>query len=253
MNLHFLKPLLWLVLLSFSANIYGELHAQSPVVNNIRFRVLTWSYQEPSGVSYLSNGKLVDIIGLSGTVRSAMKEYTGPSTLIFYPDAASRPKLTVPTAELPEAIANVEIPAGIKAALIILFKNPSGAPLYRALVLDDSTEAFPFGSYLVINYSTQRVATSMADKQFILEPKQQEVITLDREYFNIRVAVSRDDGARWKIVYKNYFPNHGDQRTLFFMLDVLGEDRKSISIRPLLENQAVWDAAQKPKAPAKTP
>lgn len=236
----FLQAALFCILFAIGSGASGSLHAQSPTVN-ISFRVLVWAEGEPAGFCYLHQGKLITATGFNGSVRSPAYSYSGPAILALYPVADSLPVTPGKPDELPAPIANIVLPAKIVTPLIILFKNPSGSPAYRAVVLDDSLEAFPFGSYLFINYSSQQVATSIGDNQFVLGPKQQQLITSDKKYYNIRMAVQRNEGLSWKKIYDDYYPNRDDNRMLFFMLDIVEKDRKSISLRPLLENRASWD------------
>lgn len=222
-------------------NVGMLLHAEEPAkpVITTRFRVISWVPGQPEGFSYLSQGKQAVVKELSSSLRSSMLDYTGPATLSIYARDARLEKPRSGDA-LPEPLARVVLPPNIKYPLVVLAPNPAGPLPLRALVFEDDPEAFPFGSYLFINSSGQRVAASMGKNRFIIEPGQKNLVHNDERAYRLQLAVPKGD-AGWRKVYDNFFPNWDTGRTMVFMIDTPTENGSRVSLRTLIENKAVWD------------
>ncbi len=226
------------------------LHAQpagEPFVTK-RFRVVSWVPGQPEGFSYLTEGKQVIVKDLSSSLRSAMFDYTGPATLSIYPrESQLLGTRGAPPPPMPEPLAKISLPADIQAPLIVLAPNPGGPQPFRALVLEDDPGKFPFGSYLLVNFSQKRVAASMGKHRFIIEPGQRNLVQNDERAFHLKMAVPRDQEEGWRMIYDTFFPNWDNVRTLVFMVDAPAGDASRVSLRTLLENKAVWDRDTAPR------
>ena len=221
-------------LIAFTAIHFA--HAQL----NTKFRLVAWKNGEPDNLSYLHNGKIVDIEGVQAGIRSQMQPYSGPSTIRFFPAGA-----TLSDEDKPEPIANVTIPSGVRFPLIILIPSPDGpSPPYRGIVFDDDPAKFPFPSYFTINFTKQKVALSIGGEQFVMAPGKSKVITSKEKTLNLRMAVQKANApGQWTIIYDNFYPNWPDERCLLFILDANRHGSPSIEVRSLLESEPVWKAA----------
>jgi hypothetical protein len=222
--------------------------APEPTIS-VKFRVIVWQSGQPAAFNYSSGVKSILVKDLNTALRSGFYDYVGPATLVLYPPvpkASTTAKPTTPdTPILP--LARITIPTAIKYPLIVLVPNPAGPLPYRGIVFDDDPENFPFGTYLFQNYSSRKIAAEMSGNRFLLESAASHLVTNAEESLHLRMAVSVEIHSKWKMIYDDYYPNWSSNRTVIFLVDELREGRVHVGIRTLLENQAVWDAAQKKK------
>ena len=209
-----------------------------------RFRIIVWNADQPAGISYRKDGKLINISGLSQSSRSKFHDYSGPPTMLLYP--LSSVKSTKSEAELEQQpIASVIFPPSVKYPLVLLVPNKGGPYPYRGIVFDEDPTVFPFKSYLFVSFSGTRVATSVGDDRFILEPLQTHLLTSERKNLNLRMAISLENGSDWRIIKDDFYPNWPGFRTVFFLIDSVKEGRPHIEIRSLYEAEASWNEAVK--------
>jgi hypothetical protein len=245
-----------LVLGSIGLILSGRALAQTPKTEETittRFRVMVWNENQPASFTYKNAEKSIKVDGLSPSGRSKFFDYSGPLTMMLYPQVTA-PKATANTAaaspqpELtPSAIASVVFPAGIKYPLVLLVPNKAGPYPYRGIVFDEDPTVFPFKSYLFVSFSATRVATSIGGDQFVLDPLQTHLLTSERKNLNLRMAISLENGSDWRIIKDDFYPNWPGFRTIFFLVDTVKEGRAHIEIRCLYEAQAGWEEALKPK------
>lgn len=263
MTFLFLRPLLIPLALVLAVS---SLHAQTPAAPasaeptiTVKFRVITWQAEQPAAFSYSTNGKSIAVQDLTTSLRSPFYDYTGPATLLLYPPVTASTAATqaASSGTLPPPvppIAAITLPTTVRFPLLVLIPTPSGPFSYRALVFDDDPAIFPFGAYLFQNFSGRKVAAEMSGNRFLLDPAGTHLVTSDQKALHLRMAVSEETaGGGWRIIYDNFYPNWIERRTVIFLVDTMREGKVHLELRTLLENQAVWDFAQKPKAPSKTP
>jgi hypothetical protein len=220
----------------------------------VKFRVITWQAGQPAAFNYSTNGISVIVEKLHNSLRSPFYDYTGPATLLLYPPVKTTSAATkaassaTPPPPVPP-IAAITIPTNVRYPLLVLVPTPSGPFLYRALVFDDDPASFPFGAYLFQNFSNRKVATDMSGNRFVLDPAGTHLVTSEQKALHLRMAVSEEtaDGG-WRIIYDNFYPNWIERRTVIFLVDTIREGKVHLELRTLLENQAVWNAANPPAA-----
>jgi hypothetical protein len=209
-----------------------------------RFRIIVWNADQPAGICYRKDGKLVKVDALSPSSRSKFYDYSGPPTMLLYPTSSA--KSTKSEAELEQQpIANVIFPPSVKYPLVLLVPNKGGPYPYRGIVFDEDPAVFPFKSYLFVSFSGTRVATSIGDDRFILEPLQTHLLTSERKNLNLRMAISLENGSDWRVIKDDFYPNWPGFRTVFFLIDSVKEGRPHIEIRSLYEAEASWNEAVK--------
>ena len=225
--------------------------APEPTIT-VKFRVITWQAEQPAEFSYSNDSKSIAVKNLTTSLRSPFYDYTGPATLLIYPPvptttSAATKAASSATAPAPP-LASITIPTNIKYPLLVLVPTPAGPLPYRAIIFDDDPAIFPFGAYLFQNFSSRKVAAEMSGNRFVLDPDATHLVTSDQKALQLRMAVSEApaDGS-WRMIYDNFYPNWIERRTVIFLVDTVREGKVHLELRTLLENQAVWDAAQKNK------
>lgn len=230
--------------------------APRPVADevDIRFRVVTWESQLPAAIRYLSAGETVLIDRLNNSLRSPFFNYRGPADFFLFPGPEKKAPALDPEA-LPAPLARVTLPEGIKTALLLLVSTPDGAKSFEALIINDAPSAFPFDSYLFVNGCSRRISIEVADKKQIIEPGAHYLLINSNhsKAMHLIVSVQTDNG--WRTVSDDFYPRWPNLRTVLFLHETTHDNRFRVKLRSLIENEAVWKAADQParKPPVEVP
>lgn len=112
-------------------------------------------------------------------------------------------------------LATVTVPEGLNSAILICTPANKGNPLGLRL-LDDSERAFPAGSYLLVNLSTQPLRVEMAAGQTDLPAEGQhsfpDFAAVDRDAALVVVSAQNPQG--WKRLWSGEWHSLGDKRAL---------------------------------------
>lgn len=158
---------------------------------------------------------------LNAAAGSFSRLYPAPKNrdILFYREIPNTdPKL--PPVRQP--VAQARLPAQKPGPfLILLATNPPGSEfLYRTLVIDQSLEAHPAGTYRVFNFSKRRLAVNLADTKMVIASGEHQ----SAPYPSTRKAwlqVAADEKADgWLLVSSSPHPVGGDSRTSIFLVDI---------------------------------
>ncbi|TAE75715.1 MAG: hypothetical protein EAZ84_08815 [Verrucomicrobia bacterium] len=136
----------------------------------------------------------------------------GGNTLRFTtrpePESATRPE---------ELLGDVTLPAGTRSAILLFLPvPPGGKSRFKILPIDDSSKAFPAGSFKVFNLSPQAVRIQLETQNFDFKPGATTLIqdppVGDNHHSSMRAFAFH--GKQWQRIATSLWPPPGEARVL---------------------------------------
>lgn len=127
-----------------------------------------------------------------------------------------------------QRIASATLPATGSQFLILFLPGADGTA--RTLVVDDSTRAFPPGSYQIFNLSRQPVRLVLENKPFEFAPGKSGVIQdppVQENQHSAMYAFSQVD-SKWQRIGSGLWPHPGTRRSLQVFYDHPGTGRTQL-------------------------
>ena len=144
------------------------------------FQAITTTGVIDKSLWYEQGGDKVEVYANS-TLRSIDYDYDLAPRIVFYGDRTNAEGLPVP-----EAIATLPYSAEDLAAkadrLLLIFhkiaSNPTRGPSYNVLVIEDTLESFPLGSFKFINFIDSRIAVLLGQENFFVNGNKEKIIEI---------------------------------------------------------------------------
>lgn len=113
-------------------------------------------------------------------------------------------------------LATARVPAGLKAALVVLFPNPPASPeRYRCLVFENDRQSFPLGTYRVINLAPHPIRGAVGRKVIEAKPGGVTLLELEGDPGSIvPVRFEYQDGSTWNLLTETRCAIRKDRRWL---------------------------------------
>lgn len=122
-----------------------------------------------------------------------------------------------------DVLCKVDLPA-TKSAIVLFTsgENPKQPAHCRARAIDDSVQAFPAGSFLVVNFTKTPVKITLEEKSYEIAPDAAEAIAkipyTARQ--SVRMQAFAKKGDAWNLISTGTWTNPGTRR----VLEVLTQD-----------------------------
>jgi hypothetical protein len=183
---------------------------------NVDFTCLPWEGTPlPQGVFYESDGE-VHPVKFQRVRRTALMTYHGPSPLVFFRQETGPEGETI---RIP--VARADLSSGIERPLLLFVLRPEQPPgTFSVVVLDDRPEAFPAGSYKIINLNPAPLYCQVGDEKSELGPMSRWTVVPEAADGSgvVNTTVVRPlDGGDYKLVYRAQWPLNARMRTLVFL------------------------------------
>ncbi|WP_269540607.1 hypothetical protein [Cerasicoccus fimbriatus] len=150
--------------------------------------------------------------------------YTAYDRRVTFYQEVENPDPTKPP--LRQTIAQVTLPNGPGPFLVLMQRAQPGSEIpYETMVIDHSLEQHQANSYRLFNFSHRNLAVSLADKQFLLQPREAEyVVYPDKRKAWLKVAVDSEDNG-WIVAQSSPHVVGQDTRTMIFLCDIPPTER----------------------------
>ncbi|MEY3607772.1 MAG: hypothetical protein RLZZ447_560 [Verrucomicrobiota bacterium] len=203
--------------------IAGPLHAAGPAgVVTLRFTV--FSPRPPGDVAYVAAvGQPPTRLRFFPLARSPRYEYRGPATLRFI---APQDRTL---------LAEVEIPAGMTHALIVLLPEEKAPGRWRAIVLDDGDSRFRAGHLMMVDLSGLELEGTLNARPLKLGPGPNPAQPAPRTSQLVLRARSR--GASYQALATDWSLADGE-RALLLLLPPLRAGTFTVQHRLLIDRPA---------------
>lgn len=203
---------------------------------SVRFTCLAWDSVDSRGLNYMTEGEEVGL-RISSAFRSPKYEYTGLNPFVIYT------KKSAPNGEsLKVPVASVSIDPELKDVLLLFVQQrsteagESAQSKYTILVMNESLNTFPFGSYRIFNFSERDVGGILGDSKFILPPKSQKVITPSVEnHLSMQVHFSKKQDEQWVPEVNTRWNYEENARRIVFISEDTSSRRSKIKIKTISE------------------
>jgi hypothetical protein len=126
-------------------------------------------------------------------------------------------------------IAQVKLPSDIKEPIMILVPAAESLP-YQSIIIDQSLEHFPLGSYMLINLSPRDVRGLVGSSKVVVSAESVTTIipsSEDEDLLDVHFEYERPKG--WKTFARTRWANEKDKRSL--LLAYLDPKTKRMKIR----------------------
>ncbi|WOO41545.1 hypothetical protein [Rubellicoccus peritrichatus] len=182
---------------------------------NVSFRALSWDNTIPK-VEYFDGTEVASFLVPNGS-RSVVQHYTGPATITFYDTLRFGPD----NAPIYPPVAFASIPPDIQSPLFLFIKNADGDDYpYKVLVVDESAQNFPNGSYRFFNLTQYNLACLFGKNKFQLKPGSQETLSTEeaeKKYVEIKLARNDERTEGWRLAYASKWGIRKNRRALVFL------------------------------------
>ena len=206
---------------------------EAPGEEPINIRFAWWEMPKNVPELYILSGKEKLRVGAYQMAMSGSVKYTGPHTVELVRKVAStevdkngKPVFTY----LPFLSINLDDVKSKEVAVLLFPNEEKGTCQFK--LFDFSNEAFPAGSFYLINYSKAKLDCSVDGKTFSALPGQKTqcpTIFNERVAAYVAIGVTEPDGTKnlilsTKLIFSKYF------RKLYFVTEKKVEDRKEYVI-----------------------
>lgn len=209
----------------------------------ISFRCLAWDQTiVDKQFVYLAGSRSVDVIDMHTLKRSPLHKIRAAKQIIFSTNG------TTPSEEMAqENKLIVKIPVGMSKALFVFIPDASVACGVRALVIDDSTVNFPWGSYRLVN-TTGRPLVCWMDKakpKAVNGPSQPINVTPGGARRNFPVAFSFKTAPK-KYLFTSIWEHRPDYRRLVIITRQKDKRHGVIGLKVIPERKSELKARVQP-------
>ena len=209
---------------------------ETPKVEPTNIRFAWWDMPNNAPELYVVSGKDLLPINANAMAMSNSIKYTGPKTAEVVRKVASNEvdKEGKPVFNYLRFLNINTEEISSKEIGVLLFPNEEKGTCQFKL-FDFSNEAFPPGSFYLINYSKAKLDCIVEDKKFSVAPGQKTkcpAIFDERTAAYVGIGVTEPDGTKnlvvsTKLIFSKYF------RKLYFVTETKVDDKKEYNIRCL--------------------
>ena len=194
------------------------LSAQADATPPLRLRLLAFQPGLATDESFLHDP---DAPEASSGIRAPLKSYLNHESVrvvlkshrLVITKSADRASLKNPDQRLAEAT----LPAALQSAVILCLPDAPGAKLpFRVLVIDDSTQAFPPGSFRVTNLSPSQVRIELEKRPWEIRPGGTEMI-IDPPVRHGNLSGMKAfvlENQNWRCIASGIWPHPGKERAI---------------------------------------
>lgn len=225
-----------MLLATIAPAVIAAADGEEPEIIRVEFSALSLGEYLPD-VCYESTGQVQKLAVNNGS-RSVQRTYIGPPTLVFFTEHT-----TEDGSGNRQVLGSIDL-RGRKGPLLLLFDKPTdaeaAAPM-RIAALEDGPEAFPDGSYRLLNMTGQTVRASIDDRIVTLAPRSAGVAITPAKATGsdaptLSVVMGRFDAqqAAWVRFYESKWPLAHKRRTLV-LLYPLAKASEGIGVRRIAQ------------------
>lgn len=193
------------------------LQAEQAQEISVRFTCLAWDRFDVEGVKYQSAEEALSL-RISSSRRSQIYTYRGTDPIIFFTE---RTLADGAVERVP--LATASIPSGMTDVLLLFLERHDpqpGEPLFNVAVINDGTNAFPWGSYCIYNLSAYEVGGIIGSERFRIPGNGSKVVTPDGDgQITVEIHFSQMIDEEWVPKVNTRWLYRSDARQIVFVTD----------------------------------
>lgn len=193
-------------LLAFSSALIAQERIQ------VQFTTLAWEPVEQE-LHFQSPESAPESIEINTRFRSEPYFYTGPNPIVFYTES-SGPDGTA----IRNPVATAKIPQDIKSAML-LFVPVAGQDGVSIYVMDDSMDAFPWGSVRFFNLTQRDLGIIFNDEKIPIRPLEMKTSKAQNEHKSVHLSILAIQDKELRDLYNSQWPQDEGTRHLVFIKD----------------------------------
>jgi hypothetical protein len=191
----------------------------------VRFRALSFTPDFPVELHAheASGSQTVGLIEIKSFLNHEATSGKCDSSRIVF----TRRSNPVSATRVDEVLGSVELPAEMKSCILLFLPEPKPAVEFqsRVIAIDDSSAAFPAGSFRLSNLSQFPVRLELGDDKLAIAPGETKTISDlsygDNQSVSMRAFVQKND--EWTLIAGGVWTNPGSKR----VLQIISEDPAS--------------------------
>lgn len=198
---------------------------------------LAWSEEQPIPLYVQTDVDTFERLDLRSNKRSPRYKLLQSGAAHIYTDGVSPEGLPI---KIP--VVKIPIAERMREPMVILFSvMNAGKPVYRGMVVEDSEQAFPFGSYQVVNFTEYPILFELDEKvhqiksrtNVVARPKGEE-----RKNIPVRFHVLIEDNLQ--LFKQTYWRHEPDQRMIIFVLKSKDTGQAEFRFHTVSERESVY-------------
>lgn len=238
-----LAPLLWM-LAALTSTTTLNAQAPTPATLPVRLRLLAFHSHQATEEAFLhdpaaANGANGTQVHIKSYLNHQSEVLTPKSRKLVFTRSANRASL----ADSNTWLAEVSLPAGVRSAVLLFMpESPDSKIPFRIMVIDDSKESFPQGTFRVTNLSPLPVRIELEKRPWVIQPGKTELISdppvRHGNLCGMKTFVQEAQG--WRRIASGIWPHPGKKRVI--QLLYYHPAAKQVQLR-------AFDDVQPPEAP----